>query len=218
MVCYVYDCNYVKVIPIKSRSVSEWVKAYDHIHQELTSKGFKPKPQTIDSEASAALKHFSPPMTWSINWCRPTVTAATLLNAPSELSKNTLWQNSPQSFQLFYCTCGTDFYPRRKSHKTPCGPRDSIHSYPPRRTFMASWIKTKQLFLLQGAKSLHMRNQESDALGHPTGNMDTLWAQQCITTGVKMSISLLRLANASWKHVSFPLTTIRCHICLPLTD
>jgi hypothetical protein len=27
MVCYVYDCNYVKV-PIKSRSSSEWVKAY----------------------------------------------------------------------------------------------------------------------------------------------------------------------------------------------
>jgi hypothetical protein len=43
MLCYVYDCNYLKVIPMKSRSVSEWVKAYDTIHQELTVKGFKPK-------------------------------------------------------------------------------------------------------------------------------------------------------------------------------
>jgi hypothetical protein len=58
MVCYVYDCNYVKVVPMKSRSASEWVKAYDHIHQELTAKGFKPKLQTLDNEASAALKHF----------------------------------------------------------------------------------------------------------------------------------------------------------------
>jgi hypothetical protein len=33
MVCYAYDCNYVKVIPMKSRSASVWVKAYDHIHQ-----------------------------------------------------------------------------------------------------------------------------------------------------------------------------------------
>jgi hypothetical protein len=33
MVCYVFDCNYVKVIPMKYRSASEWVKAYDHIHQ-----------------------------------------------------------------------------------------------------------------------------------------------------------------------------------------
>jgi hypothetical protein len=58
MVCYVYDCNYVKVIPMKSRSASEWVKSYDQIHQELTAKGFKPKLQTFDNEASASLKHF----------------------------------------------------------------------------------------------------------------------------------------------------------------
>jgi hypothetical protein len=58
MVCYVYDCNYVKLIPMKSRSASEWVKAYDTIHQELTVKGFKPRLQTLDNEASAALKFF----------------------------------------------------------------------------------------------------------------------------------------------------------------
>jgi hypothetical protein len=43
---------------MKSRSASEWVKAYDHIHQELTAKGFKPKLQTLEHEESAALKHF----------------------------------------------------------------------------------------------------------------------------------------------------------------
>jgi hypothetical protein len=58
MVCYIYDCNYVKVVPMKSRSASEWVKAYDSIHQELTFKGFKPKLQTLDNEASTALKNF----------------------------------------------------------------------------------------------------------------------------------------------------------------
>jgi hypothetical protein len=58
MDCYVDDCNYVKVVPMKSWSASEWVKAFDHIHQELTAKGFKPKLQTLDNEASAALKHF----------------------------------------------------------------------------------------------------------------------------------------------------------------
>jgi hypothetical protein len=65
---------------MKSRSASEWVKAYDHIHQELTVKGFKPKLQTLDNEA----------MTWSTNWCRPTAIDAMPLNAPSELSRNTL--------------------------------------------------------------------------------------------------------------------------------
>jgi hypothetical protein len=58
MVCYVYDCNYVKVVTMKSWYASEWVKAYDHIHKELTAKGFKPKLQTLDNEASAPLKHF----------------------------------------------------------------------------------------------------------------------------------------------------------------
>jgi hypothetical protein len=43
---------------MKSRSASEWVNAYDHIHQELTDKGFKPKLQILDNEASAALKQF----------------------------------------------------------------------------------------------------------------------------------------------------------------
>jgi hypothetical protein len=58
MVCYIYDCNYVKFIPMKSRSASEWVKAYDTIHQELTVKGFKPKLQTLDNEVSTALENF----------------------------------------------------------------------------------------------------------------------------------------------------------------
>jgi hypothetical protein len=116
MVCYVYDCKYVKVIPIKYRSASEWVKAYDTIHQELTVKGFKPKLQTLDNEASAALKNFSPLMMLITNWCRLTAIAATPRNAPSELSKRPLWQDSPQLTPPFHCTCGTDYYRRRKSH------------------------------------------------------------------------------------------------------
>jgi hypothetical protein len=58
ILCYIYDCNYIKVVPIKFRSASEWVKEYDSIHQELTVKGFKPKLQTLDNEASTDLKNF----------------------------------------------------------------------------------------------------------------------------------------------------------------
>jgi hypothetical protein len=58
MVRYAYDCNYINVVPMRSISASEWVKYYDHIHQELTAKGFKPKLQTLDNKASAALKSF----------------------------------------------------------------------------------------------------------------------------------------------------------------
>jgi hypothetical protein len=58
MVCYVYDCNYVKFAPMKYRSASEWIKAYATVHQDLTVKVFKPKLQTLDNEASTALKNF----------------------------------------------------------------------------------------------------------------------------------------------------------------
>jgi hypothetical protein len=58
MVCYIYDCNYIKVVPITSRYASEWVKSYDSIHKELTVKDFKPKLQTLDNKASTALKNF----------------------------------------------------------------------------------------------------------------------------------------------------------------
>jgi hypothetical protein len=43
---------------MKSRSASEWVKAYYTIHQELTVKGFKLKTQILDNEASVTLKTF----------------------------------------------------------------------------------------------------------------------------------------------------------------
>jgi hypothetical protein len=42
---------------MKSSSASEWVNAYDSIHKELTVKGFTPKLQTLDNEASTALKN-----------------------------------------------------------------------------------------------------------------------------------------------------------------
>jgi hypothetical protein len=58
MVCYIYNCNYVKVIPMKSRSASEWVKSYDIFYQELTFKGFKPKLRISDNESSTTLKNF----------------------------------------------------------------------------------------------------------------------------------------------------------------
>jgi hypothetical protein len=95
---------------MKSRSASEWVNAYDLIHQELTSKGFKPKLQTLDNEASAALKTFSQPMTWSINLSLPIVIGAMLLKGQFTLSKNIFLQDCHQLTQISHYICGTDYY------------------------------------------------------------------------------------------------------------
>jgi ribosomal protein L28 len=43
---------------MKSKSASEWLKAFGGIFQELTSRRFKPNLQTMDNEASAAIKSY----------------------------------------------------------------------------------------------------------------------------------------------------------------
>jgi hypothetical protein len=59
MICYSYDANYIKPIAMKSKSGAEWVRAFDILFDEMTAKGFKPKLQTMDNEASALLKKYS---------------------------------------------------------------------------------------------------------------------------------------------------------------
>jgi hypothetical protein len=115
MLCYTYDCNYIKVVPMKSRSTSEWFKAYNSIHQELTVKGFKPKLQTLDNEASTALKNFFTINDISCQLVCLTVIDATPRNAPSGLSRNTLWPGSPQLTPPSQCTYWTDSCHKRKS-------------------------------------------------------------------------------------------------------
>jgi hypothetical protein len=110
MVYYPYDCNYVKYVPMKSRSASEWIKPYNHIHKELTSKGFRPKLQTLDNEASAALKSLSPQMTWSINSLLPTDIETKPLKGPFKLSKNILSQDWHQRTHIFHYVYRTDCY------------------------------------------------------------------------------------------------------------
>jgi hypothetical protein len=43
---------------MKSKSGAERVRAFGIVFDEMTSKGFKPKLQTMDNEASAVLKHY----------------------------------------------------------------------------------------------------------------------------------------------------------------
>jgi hypothetical protein len=58
MVVYSFDCNCIRPVSMKSKSASEWLKAFGRIFQELTSRGFKTKLQTMDNEASAVLKSY----------------------------------------------------------------------------------------------------------------------------------------------------------------
>jgi hypothetical protein len=58
LVLYDYNGNIIQAEPMKNRSDAEAIRAYQKIYDELTSKGLKPKFQTMDNDASTALKHF----------------------------------------------------------------------------------------------------------------------------------------------------------------
>jgi hypothetical protein len=58
LVIYDYDGNSIQAEPMKNRSDAEAIRAYSKIYDELTSKGLKPKYQTMDNEASTVLKQF----------------------------------------------------------------------------------------------------------------------------------------------------------------
>ena len=58
MILYDYDSNYIHAEPLKSRSGPHIVAAYDTAHSLLVKRGFKPRLQRLDNEASAALLQY----------------------------------------------------------------------------------------------------------------------------------------------------------------
>jgi hypothetical protein len=56
LVLYDYYSNAILAEPIKDRSDSEHLRAYNKLHQYLVDRGFKPRLQKLDNEASNALK------------------------------------------------------------------------------------------------------------------------------------------------------------------
>jgi hypothetical protein len=58
VVFYVYDANYIRSIPIKSRSKEELLRAYNEVYEWLTVRGFKLLLHKMDNETSHEVKKF----------------------------------------------------------------------------------------------------------------------------------------------------------------
>lgn len=56
LVLYDYDSNAILAAPMRNRSDTEHLRAYNQLHQYLVDRGFKPLLQKLDNEASTALK------------------------------------------------------------------------------------------------------------------------------------------------------------------
>jgi hypothetical protein len=58
MILYDYDSNAILAQPIKDRTASELLKAFQVMEQELVARGLKPKLVKLDNEASKLLKTY----------------------------------------------------------------------------------------------------------------------------------------------------------------
>jgi hypothetical protein len=211
MVYYIYDCNYVKFIPMKSGSASEWVKYYDSIHQELTVKGFKPKLQTLDNEASTALKNF-----FNIN------DIAYQLVPPHFHRRNAV-ERVIRTFKEHFVT--------GLSSVDPSFPMHLWDRFLPQAEITLNILRTSRLhpqhsaathchglvnynktaFAPPGCKIIAHEKPGKRRDWAPRGQHGYSLVPSCIITGVKMYTSRQRPANASWiLSNSFP-TIINCH-------
>jgi hypothetical protein len=58
VVFYVYDANYIRSIPIKSRSKEELLRPYHEVYEWLLVRGFKPLLHKMDNKTSHKVKQF----------------------------------------------------------------------------------------------------------------------------------------------------------------
>jgi hypothetical protein len=209
MVCYIYDCNYVKVIPMKSSSASGWVKAYDSVHQELTVKGFNPKLQTLDNEASAALKNFF------------TVNDITYQLVLPHFHRCNAAKHAIRTFK-------EHFYAGLSSVE-PSFPLHLWDRLLPQAEITLNLLRTSRLHPQLSAAahysfcSTRMQNhctretRKAANLGSPQAAWILTWSQQCIITGVKMYTSRPQSVNSSWILSNCFPTIIKCHSYSPPT-
>jgi len=58
VVFYIYDANYIRTVPIKSRLKEELLRAYHEVYEWLALRGFKPLLHKMDNETSHEVEKF----------------------------------------------------------------------------------------------------------------------------------------------------------------
>jgi hypothetical protein len=58
VIFYIYDANYIRLVPIKNRSKEELLRAYPETYDWLVQQGFKPQLHKLDNETSHEVDAF----------------------------------------------------------------------------------------------------------------------------------------------------------------
>jgi hypothetical protein len=203
---------------MKSRSASEWVKAYDVIYQEITVKGFKPKLQTLDNEASTALKNFF------------TANNIAYQLVPHHCHRRNTAERAIRTFK--------EHFVAGLSSVDPSFPMHLWGRLSPQAEITLNLLRTSRLhpqlsaaahfhgivdynktaFAPPGCKIIAHEKPGKRRTWAPHGQHGYSLGPPCIITGVKMYTSRQRPANASWILSNTSPTIIQCHNYHPPTD
>ena len=107
---YVYDSNFIKGVPIKSRKKDELLKAYKEIYAYCEQRGYKPQLHKLDNETSKMLRHLLQVSKLTCNTHHQTCTGPIQQREPCRHGSHVAspyLHRYPQSSQLL---CGTDLH------------------------------------------------------------------------------------------------------------
>ena len=86
-VFYIFDANFIKGIPIKSRHRSELLKAYTQVYKWCEARGFKPSLHRMDNERSQDVEAFITSQGADVQYT-PRGAIANLQNGRSKLTRH----------------------------------------------------------------------------------------------------------------------------------
>jgi hypothetical protein len=165
------------------------VRAFGIVFDEMTAKGFKPKLQTMDNEASAALKKYF--MEKEMNYqlatphCHRTSAAERAIITFKDHFKSGLDTVDP-----YFLTHIWDRLLLQAEITLNLLRASRLHPQ------LSATAQYQQRLDPQVARSLHMKNCHKYAPGQHMNNLDGLWALPCNIIGVNTCISQQRQVSA----------------------
>jgi hypothetical protein len=192
MVCYSYDANYIRPIAMKSKSGAEWFRVFGIVFDEMKSKGFKPKMQAMDNEASVALKKYVTEKERSYQLvpphCHRSNAAERVIRTFKEHFKSGLATVDPafpihlwdRLFPQIEITLNLLQSSRLHPQLSAAAHYHGLIDY------------NRTAFVPPGCKIIAHENHHKDAPGQHMVNQYGLWAQLCIITVVKTCTSQQR--------------------------
>jgi hypothetical protein len=126
-VLYHYELNCILATPISGLDNKTIFEAYKQCFDQLMAKGFKPKLNIMDNQATKHIKQFLQKTSANYNLSSHTTTGSMQLNVPFRHLKMHSSQPLPPLTSTSPCNCGINSHCRCKTASISCDAPKSTH-------------------------------------------------------------------------------------------